>query len=405
MSHALWLLGAAALALQWIILRVTETPVPPHWEALLAGAGILGAAFLLAWAAEVAQIDIPQKLALAFLALIAVLPEYAVDLYFAWAAGKDPSYTQYAVANMTGANRLLIGLGWPAVVLTFWLVTRRTRVELEPSHGSEVLYLSVATLYSFLIPLKGTISLIDSMVLIAIFVRYIVAASRAGVFQPELAGPAEILGRLPPVPRRAATVALFLVSGLTIFLAAAPFAEGLLATGRRFGIEEFILVQWLAPLASESPEFIVAILFALRANSGASMGTLLSSKVNQWTILIGALPIAYSLSAGRVGALVMDARQVEEVLLTAAQSLFAVAVLANLSFSLKEAALIAVLFTTQLFFTDPLVRFGYSAVYIVLTVALLLLSRDSRSAFFAMFRQLAGGRLGRAPAAQGGPGP
>ncbi|MBI2553664.1 MAG: hypothetical protein HYV92_04405 [Candidatus Rokubacteria bacterium] len=135
------------------------------------------------------------------------------------------------------------------------------------------------------------------------------------------------------------------------------------------------------------------------------MGTLLSSKVNQWTILIGALPIAYSLSAGRVGALVMDARQVEEVLLTAAQSLFAVAVLANLSFSLKEAALIAVLFTTQLFFTDPLVRFGYSAVYIVLTVALLLLSRDSRSAFFAMFRQLAGGRLGRAPAAQGGPGP
>ena len=67
---------------------------------------------MLSWAAEVAQLDIPQALALALLALIAVLPEYAVDMYFAWMAGKNPSYTAFATANMTGANRLLIGVGW-----------------------------------------------------------------------------------------------------------------------------------------------------------------------------------------------------------------------------------------------------------------------------------------------------
>src|SRR5437870_3176784 len=53
------------------------------------GAAILGSAFLLAWGAEVLQLDVSQGLALTILALIAVLPEYAVDLTFAWKAGQD----------------------------------------------------------------------------------------------------------------------------------------------------------------------------------------------------------------------------------------------------------------------------------------------------------------------------
>jgi cation:H+ antiporter len=181
------------------------------------------------------------------------------------------------------------------------------------------------------------------------------------------------------------TVLMFLLAGFTIFISAEPFAEGLLATGRTFGIEEFILVQWLAPLASESPEFIVAILFALRANPGASMGTLLSSKVNQWTLLVGMLPLVYAVSAGRVAPMVMDSRQVEEILLTAAQSLFAVAVLANLSFSLAEAFIIFILFSTQLLIPDPAFRYYYSFLYIILAVGLFVLKRDSREAIRGLF--------------------
>lgn len=402
-KHLLWLFVAVALASQWILLRLAGIQLEPHSVALLSGVAIFGAAFLLSWAAEVAHLDIPGNLALAFLALIAVLPEYAVDMYFAWMAGKNPVYIQYATANMTGANRLLIGLGWPAVVFTFWLVSRRKSVDLEPTHSIKVFYLSLATIYSFVIPLKGTISLVDTVVLLAIFARYIVAESGTGVSEPQLRGPSEMLGGLPTLPRRAVTVALFLFSGLAIFLAAEPFAEGLLHTGRQFGIEEFILVQWLAPLASEAPEFIVAILFAVRGNPSASLGTLVSSKINQWTLLIGMLPIAYSLSAGRLGAMAMDARQVEEVLLTAAQSLFAVAVLANLSFSLKEAVLVIVAFATQLLFTDPRVRYGYAAAYLVLTALLFLVSQANRSAFLGMFRQFAGGTLGQATQLPGNP--
>jgi cation:H+ antiporter len=385
MTNALWVGSSILLCLQWIVIHLSGVHLNPEWEALCAGLAIFGAAFMLSWAAELAQLEMSQALALALLALIAVLPEYAVDMYFAWMAGKDPKYTAYATANMTGANRLLIGVGWAAVVFTYWLKTRKAAVELEPSHKIEILYLGLATIYSFFIPFKGRLDLVDACILIAIFAFYIRAASQAAHVEPELEGPTEMIASCGVFPRRVCTILMFLLAGFTIFISAEPFAEGLLATGRTFGIEEFILVQWLAPLASESPEFIVAILFALRANPGASMGTLLSSKVNQWTLLVGMLPLVYAISAGRVAPMVMDSRQIEEILLTAAQSLFAVAVLANLSFSLAEALVIFILFSTQLLIPDPSFRYYYSFLYIVLAIGLILLKRDSRGAVRALF--------------------
>ena len=385
MTNWLWIGSSILLCLQWIAIHFAGIHLTPQFEALSSGVAIFGAAFLLSWAAELSQKDIPQALAIALLALIAVLPEYAVDMYFAWSAGKDPKYTAFATANMTGANRLLIGVGWAAVVITYWLKSGKKAVELEPSHKIELFYLALATLYSFLIPIKGQLDLIDAVALIMIFVFYMRAASKAEHVEPELEGPAAMIESWGTRPRRAWTVSFFLLSGFTIFTAAEPFAEGLLATGRTFGIEEFILVQWLAPLASESPEFIVAILFALKGQPGTSMGALLSSKVNQWTLLIGMLPIVYAVSAGSAGGMHMDARQVEEMFLTAAQSIFAVAVLANLSFSLLEALIVFVLFWTQLLFPDPQFRFYYSFLYIVLAVGLVLVKKDVRDGFVALF--------------------
>jgi len=323
------------------------------------------------------------------LALIAVLPEYAVDIYFAWQAGKDPAYISYATANMTGANRLLIGLGWATIVIAFWLKTGTRVVTLGKDQKVEVLALTVATLYSFVIPLKGTISVIDTFFLLALFTVYMIVASRAHVVEPELEGPPEMIAHFAIGVRRTITLLLFAYSALTIYSAAEPFAEGLLASGRTLGIEEFILVQWLAPLASESPEFIVAILFALRGNPQASMRILISSKVNQWTLLIGMLPLAYSLSHGQIAPMHLDARQVEEILLTAAQSLFAIVVIASFTFSLGEALVLLVLFASQLFFVSPEIRYLYSVAYIVLALGWAFMVRENRvSLLFALPRGL-----------------
>ncbi len=375
------------LPLQWLVVRGTAEALPELAIALLAGAAIFGSAFLLSWAAELAQLEVSQTLAIAVLALIAVLPEYAVDIYFAWMGGRDPAYAGFATANMTGANRLLIGIGWSAVVFLAWLRHGARSVKLPGGMGVEVRYLTLATLYAFVVPLRGKLSLLDTAVYLGIFALYVRAAARAEVVEPELEGVAKRIAGLPVPRRRAATLFLFAYAALAILLAAEPFAESLLATGRHFGVEQFILVQWVAPLVSEAPELIVALLFVARGNAAAGMGTLLSSKVNQWTLLVGMIPAAYSLSAGHIGGMPLDERQIEEVLLTAAQSLFAVAVIANLEFRLGEAVLLLALFMPQPFFTSPSSRYAYALLYVVGFFVIL-----GRSSVRGAFVQILAGR-------------
>ncbi len=380
------LFAAFALATQWVFLRgVCHLSVGPTWGTILPGLAIFGAAALLSWAAELAQLEIAQSLAIAFLALVAVLPEYAVDMYLAWTAAKDPSYTAFAAANMTGANRLLIGLGWSVVLFVYWARTKQRAIHVAPSQRLELLTLVVATLYAFLIPLKRTLSVWDTIFFLGLFVFYIRRASAGHVEEPGLAGPPERLALLPRPWRRTVTVLLFLIPACAIFLAAEPFANGLLHNARRFGIEEFILIQWLAPLASEAPEFIVAIIFALRNKPTVGLGTLISSKVNQWTLLVGMLPLVYAISGGHLQPMMLDDRQVEEMFLTAAQSLLGLVVLANLRFGFLEAVLLLGLFLLQFVFPTPAVRDWLAVSYLVVAAGYLF-SRRFRQSFIELFR-------------------
>ena len=341
----------------------------------LYGLSIVAAAFVLGWAAEAAEMDITQGLAVAVVALIAVMPEYAVSVAFAWKAGVDPSFAPYAVANMTGGNRLLIGAAWPMMVAIVWWRTGAHRLVLERSHAIEVLTLAAVSIYAFTIPLKGSIELYDAVVLFLGFLAYMWMIARAPSEEPDLVGPARLIGGLPRTQRRLALAGLFLYAAASIIASAEPFAEGLIHTGARFGINEFILVQWLAPLASEAPEFLVAGILAYRGRASVGMGALLSSKVNQWTLLVGALPIAYALSSGGWHGLPLDVRQNEEMFLTAAQSVFAVAVVLSLSLSVREAATLFLLFLVTFVVPIPEVRFSAAVLYLVITVVLVIVQR------------------------------
>ena len=315
---------------------------------LFYGLAIVGAAFAMSWGAEAAEHDIPRALALSVVALLAVFPEYAVDIVFAVKAGQDPTYAPYAAANMTGSNRLLLGLGWPTVSVLAWRANGIKLLHLGRDAGLPLFFLGVATLYSFSLPLRANIGIVDSVVLVGLFLTYAVLAAREEHTEPDLVGPAATIGALPTNARRLSILGLFAFAGVAIGAAAEPFAAGLVHTGQRLGIDEFLLVQWLAPLASEAPEFLIAALLAARGKAGAALGLLLSAKLNQWTLLVGSLPLAYSIGAGHLAALPLDNRQSAEVLLTAAQSLFGIAVLASMSLSLFEAALMASLFIAQL---------------------------------------------------------
>ena len=347
---------AIAVTIPGIILRLGHfyPDLNPLLILVFTGLGIFGAAFILTWACEVAQMDIPQTLALALVAFIAVLPEYAVDMYFTWMAGQEPesAYSHYAIANMTGANRLLIGIGWSAIAILYWLKYKK-EVVLDPERRTEMLFLAAATIYAFIIPIKGSLAWYDAIILVGMYVYYIWVISRRPVEEEECEGVALVLASLPPTQRKITMVALFLFAALVILANAEPFSESLIASGKILGIDEFLLVQWLAPVASEAPEFIVAILFVLRAKANLALGSLLSSKLNQWTLLVGMIPLVYALSSGSFSpSLPMDAHQLSEILLTAAQSLFAIALLLTLRLNLKGALALLVLFFAQ--FTAPM---------------------------------------------------
>ena len=387
LGRDLLLLGAATvLAGQWVVLHaIAHCSFGPVWDTVLPGLAIFGSAALLSWAAELAQLEISQALALAFLALIAVLPAYAVDMYPAWKAARHPAYIAYAAANMTGANRLLIGMGWPVVLLVYWFSTRARAIRVKPAQRLELVTLFVATCYAFFLPLKRSLSLFDTVCFIGLFIIYIRQASRGHVEEPGLAGPPERLALLPRGWRRLATVLLFLLPACAIFLSAQPFADGLLYNARLLGIEEFILIQWLAPIASEAPEFIVAMIFALRRNPTAGLGTLLSSKVNQWTLLVGMLPLVYAISGAHVQPMALDGRQVEELFLTASQSLLALVILANLRFGLGEALLLLGLFLLQFVCPTQQIRLWLGAGYCLIALGYLF-NRAFRRSMLDLFR-------------------
>ncbi len=380
---------AVGMTVPGLCLRFLHPDVSPLLVALLSGMAILGASFLLTWACEVAQMDIPQAVAVAVVAFIAVLPEYAVDMYFTWMAGQHPesAYSHYAIANMTGANRLLIGVGWSAIVLVF-AGKFHTGVSLPDDKRTDVLFLGLATLYALFIPIKGSLTWIDGLVLLGIYIWYICIIARRPVEEEEPEGPAALLAHFAKKVRLRSVIAIFLFSALVILCNAEPFSESLVASGKLLGINEFLLVQWLAPIASESPEFIIALMFAARGNASLALGSLLSSKLNQWTLLVGMIPGVYAASFGSLSPSInLDTHQFQEILLTAGQSLFAVALLVDLRLQVREAVWLLVLFAAQLLSPlydvqleallglvhDPLrLHYFFAQVYLVLAAVLLL---------------------------------
>ena len=232
-AGAAWLAAAVLLTVPGLVHLATGFEASPPVLALIYGSGILGAAFLLSWAAEIAQLEVSQALALAILALIAILPEYAVDLYFAWRAAEDPIYGHYAAANMTGANRLLVGLGWPVIVWLYWARWRHKKVRLAPADMIAVRFLGLSTAYAFLIAAWGEFWWLDTVVLVGLFIWYLVKTGAVETAEPELVGPALLVSRLPRRMRIAC--AMFM---LTIGQPVARWATARSA-GRRFGAKPF----------------------------------------------------------------------------------------------------------------------------------------------------------------------
>src|SRR5690242_12550395 len=151
---------------------------------------------LIAWAAESAQFFIAQGFALAILAWLQTLPEFAVEAVLAW-----KQQVPLLLANLTGALRLLTGLGWPMIYFTAAMFQRFKHKKklgaicLADEHCIEVVGLICCMAYATVIWAKASLDLVDAAVLIGIYVAYLLVLRR---MPPE---EAESMDQLEAIPR------------------------------------------------------------------------------------------------------------------------------------------------------------------------------------------------------------
>ncbi|HEX6967106.1 MAG TPA: hypothetical protein VF166_15055 [Gemmatimonadaceae bacterium] len=361
------------------------------WSALWTFPSMLLSAFLVAWGAEAAQFLISQGLALAILAWLQTLPEFAVEAVIAWSAGHDgpacfvsapPAgcHSHLAIANFTGAIRLLVGLGWPMIYFVAAFFRRREgkalrAITLDDEHAVEVLATVPPLLYFIWIWHKGGITIIDAAVLVAMYVAYLVILWRFPPHEEEEVDEAPAVARWaytrPGRWRIVAIGALFVLGGVLIYLTAEPFFESMLALATSLGVSEFVFVQWVAPFVSEFPEKVSAFHWASRVRTAPmALMNMLSSNVNQWTVLAAMIPIAFSIAHGHPATLPFDGVQRDEILLTIMQSIVAVLLLLNMRFEWWDALGLFVLWLAQ--FIVPEWRGVITVLYAVWGVGLIV---------------------------------
>lgn len=339
-----------------MILAVPLMDAGPQ-TALWATPAILLAAMLIAWAAESAQFFVAQGFALAILAWLQTLPEFAVEAVLAW-----KQQVPLLLANLTGALRLLTGLAWPLIYFTAAMFCRLRHkrplkaIPLEDEHCVEVIGLLTPLVYVAWIWFKASLNLVDAAVLIGIYAAYLLVLGRMPPQAAEGADELEVIPRTIVKSRKSVRVVLipglFVAGGLLIYFTAEPFLASLLAISVLLGVPSFVFVQWVAPFVSEFPEKVSAFYWA-RTIDRASMAlmNMVSSNINQWTLLAAMLPIVYSISRGAPSSIPFDEQQRLEILMTLGQSLVGMLFLVNMKLVWWEAGTLFSLWFAQFVFS------------------------------------------------------
>jgi cation:H+ antiporter len=341
------------------LLAGAPVPIPElaPYSLLWTAPSILLAAMLIAWAAESAQFFVAQGFALAILAWLQTLPEFAVEAVLAW-----KQQVPLLLANLTGALRLLTGLGWPMIYFTAAMFHRARykralkQIELAEEHCVEVVALLVCMAYATVVWAKASLNLFDAAVLIGIYVAYLLVLRR---MPPEQAESIDELERIPraivkarPAVRTGVIVGLFVAGGALIYFMAEPFLASLLAVSTAVGVSNFVFVQWVAPFVSEFPEKVSAFYWARTVNRASmALMNMVSSNINQWTLLAAMLPIVYSISVGAPVGISFDSQQELELLMTLGQSLVGCIFLVNMKLEWWEAGALFALWAVQFAFS------------------------------------------------------
>ena len=368
------------IAIVGIIVKSQHSLLPEILLPIAYGFSIFSAALIISWAAESSEKDISGSFVIAIIALIAVLPEYAIETVLAYTAGQSYKLNNfvftnrvgYVSANVTGANRLLAGFGWPLIMLINMLKNNQS-LNIKNNNKLELLVLGIGAISMIIASIIKFQPIFISFVLIIIYLIYLFITSKKESTESEFVGISEYLANLPKLTRITTNILLIIFSAVTIFIVSHPFVESLIHIGGKFGIDEYYLIQWLAPLASESPEIIIASLFAMKGRSLESISIILSSQANQMSLLIGSMGAIFSFATSSLISFPLNDTQGVEFLLTSAFALLQISMILWGKFKLQMPVLLLIIFFVQLIITDTSIRAYLSiAIYMFALIYLIL---------------------------------
>ena len=368
------------IAIVGIIVKSQHSLLPEIVLPITYGFSIFSAALIISWAAESSEKDISGSFVIAIIALIAVLPEYAIETVLAYTAGQSYKLNNfvftnrvgYVSANVTGANRLLAGLGWPLIMLINMLKNNQS-LNIKNNNKLELLVLGIGAISMIIASIIKFQPIFISFILIIIYLIYLFITSKKESTESEFVGISEYLANLPKLTRITTNILLIIFSAVTIFIVSHPFVESLIHIGGKYGIDEYYLIQWLAPLASESPEIIIASLFAMKGRSLESISIILSSQANQMSLLIGSMGAIFSFATSSLISFPLNDTQGVEFLLTSAFALLQISMILWGKFKLQMPVLLLIIFFVQLIITDTSIRAYLSiAIYMFALIYLIL---------------------------------
>ncbi|MCW2760109.1 MAG: hypothetical protein JWR85_310 [Marmoricola sp.] len=369
------LLAAAGCAVVGVVIHVASPFVPVQLATIGLGIGLIGGAIMLAWAADAGEAVFSGGLVLAVVALVTVLPEFIIEVRFAYI-----QQAELVTANLTGATRLLLTGATALPLLVAFLARKQAQLtgplRLAANRRLELGILLITSIFAVQIVVRGNLTVFDGSILLALYVLYARRVQGTPDEEPAVVGVSASLISLPQRYRRPAIAALIIAASAVIVTIANPFADALLATGASFGIDPYLLIQSVVPVATEAPEFIVVAVLVASHRPAQGLALFLAASVSQWTLGLGALPIAYLAGGGGLS-LPLDGREQLELSLTLAVTLFVVAALATLRPERVDAFLLSAVFLAQFVYDAPFLRFAAAFVLLVFAIDLLCARRRS----------------------------
>jgi cation:H+ antiporter len=364
---------AAGSALLGVAVHLARPFLPVQAEMVGLGIGLIAASFMLAWAADAGESVFSGGFVLAAVALVTVLPEFIIEVRFAYIQSAE-----LVTANLTGATRLLLTGAVALPLVVAYLARSRGQtappLQLAANRRLELGILLVTSLFAIHIAVRGSLTIFDGVILIALYILYARRVKGTPDEEPAVVGVAAGLLSLPPAHRRLWITALIVLAAAVVITIANPFADALLQTGTALGLDPYLLIQSVVPVATEAPEFVVVAVLVLNHRPAQGLALFLAASVSQWTLGMGALPLAYAAGGGGVS-MPLAGREQLEVSFTIAVTLFVVAALATLRPERVDAYLIVSVFVVQLIYPSPFIRFAATFVLLVFAIDLLIARR------------------------------